>query len=1806
MKYKLLRLSLLSVLCVLFGGGIYAITNALMDAQQAEPEVTLDFTEKANWPTIPTSGNANKDLTSFTNSDESYTIKLYATNNYKMNDGYLILGKKDSYLELPAFDFDVEKIEVTGTSGASTAVEQNIYVGDVAVSTKTTGAKDVTNTYEIASDYQAAGNIYKLVVTSAHNTQISKILVYKKASGGTTDNRTETTVTFADGYATSGAVGDVLDLPVVTISAGGTPIDAVPTWESDNEGVANIANGKLNLMTKGTAKITASFAGDNDLKPSSKSYTVTVYNKYTTIAGMLEDITSTKTMASYQFENLLVTYVQGSYTFVSDGQNGFLFYGSDLGLTAGSTYAGTATGQLYAYSGLPEMALSANGISAQATSEGNLIAWTAITPDALANNINVPVTIENAVYVSASDKNLTFKVGETEFTARNNWNIDVTALEANKTYTLKGIGSVFNTTYQLYLVSFEEKEDEPTEPTFPITATWDFTDATVVAAVTALSGTTAPGTVAAVEDNGLLLTVEANGQTIRNNGNSIQTGNPVVFKVPVQGKKDVVKVVGFSSPYFAYSIAGVDATEATTTYTATAADVAQGYVEVVNKGQYLISISVTQNEDDTPVEPTFPITATWDFTDATVVAAVTALSGTTAPGTVAAVEDNGLLLTVEANGQTIRNNGNSIQTGNPVVFKVPVQGKKDVVKVVGFSSPYFAYSIAGVDATEATTTYTATAADVAQGYVEVVNKGQYLISISVTQNEDDSSDEPVDQDVTGTWNYGNETVMNETVALSGSNEAGEVNSVEKTLKMTVEANGATFRNNGNNIQVGSGAVFKIPVRNVGDLVTVKGYPKYASYTVGNVTVLSTQDGETPDATYKAKSSDVEQGYVAVTSNGNNNYYYSLSVVQYAPKQATTLEDEAATATFPFDQGTDGQKATFTNPAYWLNSKVTLGSNMSIYGIRTIDSKAFTGIQPKTDTKETAGEGDYVTFLIQPKFGFTFTPTKVSLNAAKYGTGNGTIDVLWQNTDGTHVELAKGQAVARNNATPAYSSFEFTNLSAATPGEGACGIRVNIYGKLAANKELCLRDIVIEGVLNGTEKDVPVLASFKINGDNYNVEDVFDGGYEAEIELSKTATMVGENNPLTDVTATSGEIGTITYEGSETQCTVTIPMTAGDVSLSYVLNVIQKPDYTLTYYNTDGEKMGTQQVEKDAAIGEFAVDYTTATAPEGEKVRGWFYKATGGQKATTADVITANTSLYAVATEIEVSSTTKKYTFNLTDPYFYAEDHEAFSPQEGAQCKFHDTTHGWAVYNGDKIDLLVGPKAIISIATCKYSHMDNILVKKGEETLAELQGMDADTDGKVVSYTYEGDPGTLTLEMVATGESYIHSVKIANVAETSFDKEGDWYFVKAGDADSFIDVLDVVNGANAATDAARAYIFLPNGTYDLKQTVKTSITGNNISVIGQSMEGVIIKNRPAKEGINETATLLNNGKDNYFQDLTIDCIAPWGGSAERGVCLQDGGNNTICKNVYLKGLQDTYVSNNANSTYYFENGKIEGSVDYVCGYGDVYFNKVLFYTVNKSTGAVGGCIAAPNTLKSFGYIFNECTLDGMANEDGKYRLARPWAANTIVRMLNTTMKIKPNAAGWGEWSPANAVTQFAEYNSVDADGNAVDVSGRATTIGGQPNNPVITAEEAATYTPETIFSGEWKPYELTVQVEAPAAELKDGTISWTPANNGAIAYAIFKNGQLLGITAESSFVVEAVAETGEAAPRRAEAADKYTIRAANARGGFGEAKEVKDAATGISTVKNGQQTDTIYNMQGVRVNNVQKGVYIVNGRKVVIK
>ena len=114
---------------------------------------------------------------------EGYTITLTPAGDgnsfyYNSKDKYVILGKQDATLEFHGFDFAVSAIEITGREAASASIVQNIFVGETAVSTQTTGAKG-TNVYNIASDYQAAGTHYTLKVLSNHNTQITEVKVYK-------------------------------------------------------------------------------------------------------------------------------------------------------------------------------------------------------------------------------------------------------------------------------------------------------------------------------------------------------------------------------------------------------------------------------------------------------------------------------------------------------------------------------------------------------------------------------------------------------------------------------------------------------------------------------------------------------------------------------------------------------------------------------------------------------------------------------------------------------------------------------------------------------------------------------------------------------------------------------------------------------------------------------------------------------------------------------------------------------------------------------------------------------------------------------------------------------------------------------------------------------------------------------------------------------------------------------------------------------------------------------------------------------------------------------------------------------------------------------------------------------------------------------------------------------------------------------------------------------------------------------------------------------------------------------------------
>ena len=123
-------------------------------------------------------------------------------------------------------------------------------------------------------------------------------------------------------------------------------------------------------------------------------------------------------------------------------------------------------------------------------------------------------------------------------------------------------------------------------------------------------------------------------------------------------------------------------------------------------------------------------------------------------------------------------------------------------------------------------------------------------------------------------------------------------------------------------------------------------------------------------------------------------------------------------------------------------------------------------------------------------------------------------------------------------------------------------------------------------------------------------------------------------------------------------------------------------------------------------------------------------------------------------------------------------------------------------------------------------------------------------------------------------------------------------VKKGDATSLLEAINQANKKNSDKESPQLFILIPDGLYDLGDRVLTRITGHNIAIVGQSMEGTIIQNRPdiKNEGISKTAVFQNRGNNNYFQDLTLKNALDYyhSGAAGRAVCWQDKGFRTIFK------------------------------------------------------------------------------------------------------------------------------------------------------------------------------------------------------------------------------------------------------------------------------------------------------------------------
>lgn len=434
------------------------------------------------------------------------------------------------------------------------------------------------------------------------------------------------------------------------------------------------------------------------------------------------------------------------------------------------------------------------------------------------------------------------------------------------------------------------------------------------------------------------------------------------------------------------------------------------------------------------------------------------------------------------------------------------------------------------------------------------------------------------------------------------------------------------------------------------------------------------------------------------------------------------------------------------------------------------------------------------------------------------------------------------------------------------------------------------------------------------------------------------------------------------------------------------------------------------------------------------------------------------------------------------------------------------------------------------------------------------------------------------------------VNFSTKAQTPVTKKTYDYVV--GTAEEFSAVIKAL-GSSTVKTLERVTIFLKNGDYDFGENNEQRINRGNVSLIGQSRDGVILHG--TRTGISNPILNIRDREGFYLQDLTVRNDLDFRAKARKGVGVAIyGGNKTIMKNVCMQSQQDTQVTGERS---YFDHCRIQGTVDYICGGGDQFYDQCEL--IMEGPGSV---ISAPSTTSTakWGYVFSHCTIDraeagngATMKEKGDYALSRPWQNNPATYYLFTKMIIQPTDNGYAGMS--NIPTRFYEYGSVDKDGNVIDLSKRGNSSSSTNTYvPVITADEAKKFTIMNVLSGTdgWLPTDYTLLTKTPVVTVNGKTLSWE-ADDQVRCYVIFKDGQYLANTIETSYTVT---EDGV-----------YTIRTANDMGGLStDATSVTVSATGISALRSDSLTftDARYNMNGQRVGSNYRGIVITNGKKTV--
>lgn len=472
---------------------LFVVLMATFVGSASADEVTMKYT--------------GTETTNMSGNNDAALLNLDAT-------AWSVVGVKGSASNLPGLnkagdvrlyysDSGSNTIEVSSLTGAIIRTIKPTFTGtsynNVSVTVDGTKVDADEGVYKINNSSFVLGNGN----TSNQQVRIKEVVIEYTTGGG--DVKTLTNVELSDGYVTRftpGKDGDETPLPTATVKSNGAVLEgATATWTLKmgsnwviGEEEPSIGNGKVYIPnhSNGDLILTAKYAGDDTHEASSKSYTLKVYKGYMSIRSILEDFPTiggdswkdkeakwnkgelislwqvdAQSQTEFTPKETLVTYVNGSHTYIKDDFGSVLLYGSGLGFKQGDKISGdlgegkigAIYGTLKTYNGLLELVVAKEDVEFVTKSSDNPVEAKTITFAELNQTyMNEYVKIENAEFVSADKKNLTFKVGEETLAVYNQWSVDIATMEAGAVYTLEGMGCVYykdgTLTNQIYLTGF--------------------------------------------------------------------------------------------------------------------------------------------------------------------------------------------------------------------------------------------------------------------------------------------------------------------------------------------------------------------------------------------------------------------------------------------------------------------------------------------------------------------------------------------------------------------------------------------------------------------------------------------------------------------------------------------------------------------------------------------------------------------------------------------------------------------------------------------------------------------------------------------------------------------------------------------------------------------------------------------------------------------------------------------------------------------------------------------------------------------------------------------------------------------------------------------------------------------------------------------------------------------------------------------------------------------------------------------------------------------------------------------------------